>query len=98
MEKNSISSVLAIAVLFAGCATTPYTHRKQLMMVSEAQEDQMGLQAYDDVVKKSKISNDPASNAMLKRVGARIAQAADKPDYQWQFTLIDDPKTVNAFC
>jgi predicted Zn-dependent protease len=87
-----------VAVLLTACATTPYTHRKQLMMVSEPQEDQMGLQAYDEVLKKSKISTDPAGNAMLKRVGSRIAAAAEKPDFQWQFTLIDDPKTVNAFC
>src|SRR5438552_10725043 len=35
---------------------------------------------------------------MLQRVGARIAKAADRPDYKWQFALIDDPKTINAFC
>jgi predicted Zn-dependent protease len=35
---------------------------------------------------------------MVRRVGERLAAAADKPDYKWEFNLIDDPKTVNAWC
>jgi predicted Zn-dependent protease len=68
------------------------------MMVSEDQEEQLGLQAYQDVLNKSKISQDPQILAQVKRVGERIAKAADKSEYKWQFTVIDDPKTVNAFC
>jgi predicted Zn-dependent protease len=98
MINKRLSACFSAVILLAGCATTPYTNRKQLMMVSEDQENQMGLQAYDEVVKKSKISTDPAATAMLSRVGSRIAAVAEKPDYKWQFTLIDEPKTVNAFC
>jgi len=58
----------------------------------------MGLVAYADVKKKNKISRDPETIAMVERVGKRIAAAADKPEYRWEFTVIDDPKTVNAFC
>ena len=32
------------------------------------------------------------------RVGKRIAAVADAPSFDWEFVLIDDPKTVNAFC
>jgi predicted Zn-dependent protease len=38
---------------------------------------------------------------MVQRVAKRIADAAEKnfhPGYKWQVTLIDDPKTVNAWC
>ena len=34
----------------------------------------------------------------MQQVGKRIAAAANKPDYQWEFTVIDDPKQANAFC
>src|SRR5207249_11142306 len=30
-------------------------------------------------------------------VGRRIAQVADRPDFRWEFAVIDD-KQVNAFC
>jgi predicted Zn-dependent protease len=98
MNDRTRSGWLLILFFLGGCATTPYTKRHQLMMISPQEEDQMGGEAYQDVLKKSKISNDPAAKQMIDRIGARIAQAADKPDYHWQFTLIDDPKTINAFC
>jgi predicted Zn-dependent protease len=91
-------SLVVLAFLSAGCATTPYTNRKQLILVPESQESALGLQAYQETLKQSKISQDSQINAQIKRVGDRIAQAANKPDYQWQFTVIDDPKTINAFC
>jgi predicted Zn-dependent protease len=33
---------------------------------------------------------------MVSEVGRRIAAAADKPDYKWEFVVIED-KSVNAF-
>src|SRR5437879_2790288 len=93
-----VGALITIGLVFVGCATVPYTNRHQFNMVSEAQEDEMGAQAYADVKSKNKISTDPAIKAMVERVGRHIAAAADKPDYHWEFTVIDDPKTANAFC
>jgi metalloendopeptidase OMA1, mitochondrial len=87
-----------LMVFGVGCATVPYTNRKQLSLVSEEQENQLGLQAYADVKAKNKISNDARISEMVTRVGKRVAAAADKPSWDWQFTVIDDPKTMNAFC
>jgi predicted Zn-dependent protease len=58
----------------------------------------MGEQAFADVQKKNKISHDAGVNEAVERVGRRIAAAANRPDWQWKFIVIDDPKTVNAFC
>lgn len=87
----------AFLFTFTACATTPYTNRRQLMIVSEGEEDQMGLQAYDETLKKSKVVEGPDA-VLLRNVGQRIAKVADRPDFKWQFALIDDPKNVNAFC
>jgi len=89
---------VVLLVVLSACATVPYTNRKQFNFVGEAEESQLGLQAYQDVKTKNKISTDPEINALVQRVGKRIAAAAGKPDWDWQFTVIDDPKTVNAFC
>src|SRR5262249_8457492 len=96
--KRFFTSFLALALFLIGCATVPYTNHKQINFFPESQEGQLGLEAYKDVKAKNKISTDPSINAMVQRVGKRIAAAADKPDWDWQFTVIDDPKTVNAFC
>ena len=45
------------------------------------------------------ISRDANYNAMLRRVGERIAYVAapDMPNAQWEFVVFDDPGRVNAF-
>jgi len=90
--------LLALSLMTAGCATTPYTKRKQFIMVPESQENEMGAQAFQQAMTQAKVSTDPQANALVTKVGQRIAAAANKPDYQWEFKVIDDPKTVNAFC
>ena len=57
----------------------------------------MGEDAYKQILSKAKISTDPAVNAMVTRVGTRIAAATERSDLKWEFTVIDDPKAVNAF-
>ena len=89
--------VIPVLLLIVACSTTPYTHRSQLMMVSEGEEMTLGDQAYRQALSESKIEKDPRVNDVVRRVGQRIATAADRPDYKWEFVVIDDPKTANAF-
>jgi predicted Zn-dependent protease len=92
------ASVLVIAILVAAaCQTVPYTGRSQLILLPESTELQMGLQSYQDVLKKSKMSRDTEAIERLQRVGRRIAEATARTDYQWEFHLVED-KQVNAFC
>ncbi len=67
-------------------------------MISSGEEQRLGVQEYRQTLAHAKLSQNAAQVAMAQRVGARLAKAADRPDYHWQFTLIDDPKTVNAWC
>ncbi len=85
-------------VLLAACSTVPYTNRSQLMLLSQKEELQLGVAAYQQVLSQAKVDHDPKAMNIVERVGQRIAQAADKPDFQWQFTVIQDDKMVNAFC
>src|SRR3569832_167124 len=96
--KASIATSLVLAAGLAACRTTPYTHRRQIDLVPEGEEMQLGLASYQQALGQAKLSSDAQAVAMVRRVGARLAQAADKPDYKWEFSLIDDPKTVNAWC
>ena len=79
------------------CQSVPVTGRRQIMLLPEGTELQMGLTSYQEVLKKSKISSDPALNAQVTRVGQRIATATGRTDYEWEFKVIED-KQVNAFC
>lgn len=92
-----ICLVVFVPAVFGGCESVPVTGRSQLQLVSPAEESQMGTEAYKEILSKAKISNDPTTNALVKRVGTRIATATGRTDLQWEFTVIDDVKTVNAF-
>jgi predicted Zn-dependent protease len=97
--KRFLRLVIALGALgqFAACASAPYTNRWQVMMVSQSQETALGADAYHQVLSKAKVDHDPQINAIVRDVGERIARVADRPDYKWEFTVIDAPDTVNAF-
>ncbi|HQP31617.1 MAG TPA: M48 family metallopeptidase, partial [Deltaproteobacteria bacterium] len=98
MQKSTCILILFLLVILgSGCATAPITGRTQLLIVPEGDEIALGLKSYQEVLSKAKISKDPKVNVQVKSVGTRIASVANKPDYQWEFTVIDDPKTANAF-
>lgn len=93
------ASLLAIAALlvFAGCYTVPITGRQAMILMDEGTELQMGASSYAEIKQKAEVSTDPAINSRVRRVGSRVA-AATGLNYEWEFTVFDDPKTVNAFC
>ncbi|MFQ5737002.1 MAG: M48 family metallopeptidase [Thermodesulfobacteriota bacterium] len=88
---------LSLALLFVwGCASTPYTNRQQLMLVSEAEEMRIGAAVFEQVKKDETLSTDARKNALVERVGRRIAAAAEKPGYAWEFVVLKSEQ-VNAF-
>ncbi|MFQ5896945.1 MAG: M48 family metallopeptidase [Candidatus Methylomirabilia bacterium] len=91
------TGLLLLLGLWVACETVPITGRSQLILLSEAQEVRMGLQAYRQILGKSKVSRDPELNAMVRRVGSRIASATGRTDYRWEFTVIEGDKRINAF-
>ena len=95
---KTILPSLAALLIAAGCVSAPYTGRSQLMLVSESQEVASGEQAYRHILRDSVLSEDSEALRIVRRVGERIARAADKPEYQWDFRMINDPEMINAFC
>jgi predicted Zn-dependent protease len=90
--------LLALALLaVAACETVPVTGRSQLLLVSEGEETKMGIDAYQGILKKSKVSSDSRLNEQVMRVGQRIAAATGRNDYQWEFKVLEDAQ-ANAFC
>ena len=97
---------LPVLLGLVGCETNPYTGRHQLLMTSMAEEMNLGTQAYGQVKSdpKVRLSQDPREIEPVKRVAARIIEAAKRSKYgevaqqfQWEVTVIKDDKTMNAF-
>jgi len=85
------------ASCWCGCRSTPITNRKQLVLLPEKQEIAMGLSAYQEVTAQEPPSTNTRFIEMVNRVGLRIADVAQRPDYQWEFRVLASP-TQNAFC
>jgi metalloendopeptidase OMA1, mitochondrial len=102
---RSLLFLSVVAALLASCESAPVTGRSQLMLVGEREEQQMGLQAYREVLAKEPLSNDAQTNALVEKVGRRIAAAAERPPgdlwkaprFRWEFKTVDKNE-LNAFC
>ncbi|MDX1593813.1 MAG: M48 family metallopeptidase [Gammaproteobacteria bacterium] len=92
-----ILPALALGLLVAACTTVPETGRRQLNLISPEREVELGLAAFADLKRDLPVNRDPAVNAMVQRVGRRIAAVAELPGARWEFVVFDSPD-ANAFC
>jgi predicted Zn-dependent protease len=99
--------LLALLFALSACSTNPITGRSQLLVISEQSAIAESAQAYQamvgDLDKKGKLSTDTKLNARVQRITDRLIDQAvnyrpETRDWNWSVKVIDDPKTVNAFC
>jgi predicted Zn-dependent protease len=94
MTRTLVASVLAATA--AACATNLATGQRQLMLMSEQQEIQLGRDSDQAVRKQMGVYNDPEIQRYVGDVGQRLARASHRPNLPWTFTVVDSPG-VNAF-
>jgi len=106
MPIRSLTHILLLLLVVA-CATNPVTGRKQLMLISEKQSIVASRDAYvklmEPLEEEGKINTDPEVEKRINLITAKlIAQALkyrpETESWDWRVKIIDDPKTVNAFC
>jgi predicted Zn-dependent protease len=108
MMRKVVSLVMVVSILY-GCATVPVTGRKQLSLVSSDEINAMAAQQYTEVIKKGPLSTNAEQTEMVRRVGGKIQKAVEQymaskgasaqlAGFKWEFNLIQDDKTVNAWC
>jgi predicted Zn-dependent protease len=78
------------------CATNPVTGKKELSLVSESQEIEMGRSYAAQVSREIGVYPDSAVQRYVSGIGRRMALASERPALPWTFTVMDDP-VVNAF-
>lgn len=109
MFKFRFSTTLIAIVLLIGCSTVPITGRRQLSFIPQSQLIASSAEGYHQLLSESKISDDAQKTQMVVNVGSKIASSAEQfmrengmekelENYHWEFNLIQDDKTVNAFC
>lgn len=105
-ERRTWCWGIVLCVLLVGCETNPYTQRSQLLLLPADYMNQMGAAQYTEVLEDPKviISNNPKEIEPVKRVAARIIEAAKRSKYaqaaknfKWEVTVIKDDETKNAW-
>ena len=107
--KYRIFLLIIMGLAIYACSSVAVTGRKQLSLVSNAEILPVVDQQYDSVIRKGPLSTNREQTEMVKRVGVKIQKAVETymasknlsselQGFAWEFNLIDDPKTVNAWC
>lgn len=96
MKARSFTAFAAAAVLLAGCATNPVTGRREVSLVSESQEIQMGQQAKQEVEQSIGLVDNAALQSYVNGVGMQLAKISQRPGLPFSFQVVDDG-TPNAF-
>ena len=89
---------LAVALLLAlaACATNPATGKRELSLMSEAQEIELGRQMDVEIRREMGLYADPELQSYVEEVGMRLARASERPNLPWHFAVVDQP-AINAF-
>jgi predicted Zn-dependent protease len=88
-----------VAATFAqaiACATNPVTGRRELSLISESQEIQMGRQASQADLQRVGAVDNAAVRDLVRRIGTQMAAKSERPGLPWEFHVLDDA-SVNAF-
>ena len=88
--------LVAVALVAAGCATNPATGKRQVNLMSEAQEISSGQEADAQVKKEMGVYNDANLQGYVSGIGMRLAMVSERPTLPWHYTVVDSP-VVNAF-
>ena len=91
-----ISSLIVTASLFTDCARNPVTGKKQVVLMSEAQEIAMGKEADPQIVAQFGLYEDSAIQNFIRTKGQQMAAISHRPKLDYQFRVLNS-EVVNAF-
>ena|SRR5688572_28757453 len=89
------AAALAAATL-SSCATNPATGRREITLMSEAQEIALGKESDGQIRQEMGLYDDPELQRYVSDIGLRLARLSERPNLPWQFAVVDQA-AVNAF-
>ncbi len=97
MKISSIffSSILCL-ILLSDCARNPVTGKRQVVLMSEAQEIAMGKEADPQVIAQYGLYEDKNLQAFITEKGKKMAAISHRPNINYEFKIVDSD-VLNAF-
>ena len=100
MRRNKILSAIvlltAAMLLAVSCAVNPVTGKKQIMLMSEAQEVALGISYDPQVLATFGVYDDPGLQSFVQAKGTEMGKISHRPNLEYHVKVVDSP-VVNAF-
>jgi predicted Zn-dependent protease len=96
----AIIAIVSLVAYFGNRVYNPVTDEVQHVDITVEQEIALGLQAAPEMAAQfGGLSNDQQAQQLVEQVGQQIVAQTDAGDteYQFDFHLLADPETINAF-
>lgn len=97
--RSGWSALFLSAALLAGCGSAmlnPVTGETERSVMSEEDELAEGAKAHAEVLQEYGVVANPALQAYVTALGAKLAAQSHRNQLQWHFTVLDSPE-INAF-
>lgn len=96
--RSEFTAILFSGILLAtaGCAINPVTGKKQVVLMSEAQEISIGQQSDPEIAAFFGIYDDPELQQFITEKGLEMAAVSHRPKLDYHFKVVDSP-VINAF-
>lgn len=99
LDRRRLFAMIAGGVVATGlsaCEENSSVGRRQLILVSDEQLQELTAKVWADMKGKTPQSRDPALVGPVREVGRRVADVSGLANVEWEFVVFDTPE-VNAF-
>ncbi len=95
-HRTRLLATLVATAIAGACASNPVTGRREVSLISEAEEIALGRQGDAEIRREMGVYADEELQRYVTGIGERIAGVSHRPGLPWTFTVVDVP-AVNAF-
>lgn len=88
--------LIGLVFIQISCVRNPVTGKKQLVLMSEKQEIQMGKESDPEIMAYFGRYEDPDLQAFITEMGNEMAAVSHRPNLAYEFKIVDSP-VINAF-
>ena len=97
MKKSTYLLCFVLSFVFLNnCARNPVTGKKQVVLMSEAQEIAMGQEADPQIIAQYGLYDDKALQQFITEKGNQMAAISHRPNLKYEFKIVDSD-VLNAF-
>ncbi|WP_353087145.1 M48 family metallopeptidase [Flavobacterium sp.] len=108
MNYKKLTSGFVAILLFAACASNPFTGKSTMAFVPNSELLPSSFQQYSQFLSENKVVTNTPEARKVEQIGTKIKVAAERwlqanghpeylKDYQWEYRLVES-KEVNAWC